>query len=227
METCPIPQITDQLGKDTATTPSPLHFDWTDESVVGIPRQLIHQIHRYDFSFPTGSYAGKLFLQGQKLVWIRQDSFDPEKLVYAYCEYKEIGEYDPNPHLEPCPLCNGEAYSAFEARSTGDTVKFHITCMDCQLTFGNEYKFPLKRAIDYSVNVNEQWNTRAGKEAQRIDFQTPDVLRSIKNVIMDRSLLRKDYSNRYETQIVDIDNDDAESIATDIVLSIVGKETNP
>jgi len=155
---CPIPQITDQLGRDTATTPSPLHFDWSDENVVGIPRQLIHQIHRYDFSYPTGSYEGKLFFRGQRLVWIDRDG---EGLCYKSRPYKEIGEYDPNPHLEPCPLCKGEAYSGFEARSVGDTVKFHITCMDCQLTFGNEYKFPLKRAIDYSYDVIERWNTRA------------------------------------------------------------------
>jgi len=226
METCPIPQITDQLGKDTATTPSPLHFDWTDESVVGIPRQLIHQIPRYDFSYPTGSYAGKMFIRGEELVWIDTDG---ENLCYKYRAYKEIGKYDQDrfPHLEPCPLCNGEVYCAFEARSTGDTVKFHITCMDCELTFGNEYKFPLKRAIDYSVKVIELWNTRAGKEPQLIDLQAPDVLRIIKNVIMDRALLRTDYSNRYETQTVDIDNDDAESIATDIVLAIAGKEANP
>jgi hypothetical protein len=165
LELCPIPQITDQLGKDTATTPSPLHFDWTDESVVGIPRQLIHQILRYDFSFPTGSYAGKIFLQGQRLVWI-VDTLDGVGLSYNARNYKEIGEYDPNPHLEPCPLCNGEAYSAFEARSTGDMVKFHVTCTDCQLTFGNEYKFPLKRAIDYSVEVIEKWNTRAGNKTE-------------------------------------------------------------
>ncbi len=163
METCPIPQITDQLGKDTATTPSPLHFDWTDESVMGIPRQLIHQIHRYDLSYPTGSYLGKLFFRGQRLVWIDQDG---EGLCYKSRPYKEIGEYNPNPYLEPCPLCNGEAYSAFEARSTGDMVKFHVTCTDCQLTFGNEYKFPLKRAIDYSVKVIEQWNARAGNKTE-------------------------------------------------------------
>jgi len=155
---CPIPQITDQLWRDTATAPSPLHFDWSDENTVGIPRQLIHQIHRYDFSYPTGSYAGKMFLRGQRLVWIDMDG---EGLCYKSRPYEEIGEYDPNPHLQPCPLCKGEAYSGFEARSAGDTVKFHITCCECQLTFGNEYKFPLKRAIDYSSEVIKRWNTRA------------------------------------------------------------------
>jgi hypothetical protein len=156
---CPVPQITDALGISTATQPSPVHFKWGNDKV-GIPRQLMHQLHRYDHSYPTGSYVGKMFLQGERLVWIRPDSFDPEKLVYAYIEYEETGEYDPNPHLEPCPLCHGEAYCGFEAKHSGDLVKFHITCAECDLAFGNLYKIGLELSIANSVLVMDQWNNR-------------------------------------------------------------------
>jgi len=69
----------------------------------------------------------------------------------------------------------------------------------------------------------------ADDRAQPIDYQTPDVSQIIKNVLMGRSLFKEDYSNRYETQIVEIDQDDAESIATDIVLKVkrlAGMEVN-
>ncbi len=156
---CLVPQITDGLGKDTATQPSPVHFDWSGEKV-GIPRQLMHQLQRYDFSYPNYCYSGRMFLQGERLVWMRPDTIDPDKLVYSYCEYEEIGEYDPNPHLEPCPLCHGEAYCGFEAKNQGDLVKFHITCMECDLTFGNLYKIGLELSIKNSVLVLDQWNNR-------------------------------------------------------------------
>lgn len=156
---CPVPQITDPLGIATCTQPSPVHFTWGEDKV-GIPRQLIHQLHRYDMSFPTGSYAGKMFLRGEKLFWIDVDSFDAEKLVYRFCEYEEIGEYDPEPFLEPCPLCGEEAYCGFEAKHSGDLVKFHITCAGCDLTYGNLYKIGLPLSIENSILTINLWNTR-------------------------------------------------------------------
>lgn len=156
---CPVPQITDGLGIQTATQPSPVHFKWSEEKV-GIPRQLMHQLHKYDHSYPTGSYIGKIFLRNGDLVWIGHDAPKPHGMAYNYLPYEEIGEYDPDPHLEPCPLCKGEAYCGFEAKHSGDLVKFHITCGKCDLTFGNLYEIGLERSIENSVLVMGLWNNR-------------------------------------------------------------------
>jgi hypothetical protein len=156
---CPVPRITDALGRDTATQPSPVHFQWGVDRV-GIPRQLMHQMPRYDTTFPTGSYAGKMFLRGKQLWWIQESQRGPDELAYKFLEYEETGEYGPNPHLEPCPLCHGEAYCGFEAKHSGDRVKFHITCEACGLTFGNYWKIGLQASIANSVEVMGLWNNR-------------------------------------------------------------------
>lgn len=159
---CPVPQITDIVGIQTATQPSPVHFKW-GENKVGIPKQLMHQLHRYDMSMPTGWYAGKIFLRGKCLAWMSHSKEKPSQVICNYTEYEEIGEYDPNPHLEPCPLCKGEVYCGFEAKHSGDLVKFHISCMECDLTFGNLYKIGLELSIANSVLIMDQWNNRDGK----------------------------------------------------------------
>lgn len=155
---CPIPSI-DPFWRETCDQPSPFHFKWEEEKV-GIPKQLMHQLHRYDLSWPTGSYAGKMFLHYQRLCWIGPDPKKPDQLIYNYIKYEEIGEYDPNPHLEPCPLCKGEAYCGFEAKHSGDLVKFHITCSECDLTLGNLFKIGLETSIENSVLVMADWNNR-------------------------------------------------------------------
>ena len=101
-------------------------------------------------------------------MWLDPHPTDGDKLIYEFLEYEEIGEYDPNPHLEPCPLCNSEAYCGFEAKNSGDLVKFHITCYDCGLTFGNEYHIGLDMSIKNSVEVMKLWNKRqnAGETKQ-------------------------------------------------------------
>lgn len=164
---CPVPPITDPLGLGTVTQPSPELFIWSEDKV-GIPRQLIRQLHRYDMSFPTGSYAGKMFLQNDLLWWIEVDPKNPASLRYNSLKYEEIGEYDPNPHLEPCPLCHGEAYCGFEAKSAGDRVKFHITCAECDLTFGNLYKIGLETSIKNSKLVIDLWNKRTPKPVKEV-----------------------------------------------------------
>lgn len=154
----PIPEIEPQWLL-TCTTPSPEHFTW-EEGKVGIPRQLIHQIPKYDFSLPTGSYLGKIFIRLDSLVWLDRHDFVPATLTYKHLKYEEIREYAPNPHLEPCPLCHEECYCGFDAKPHGDLVKFYIECAACGLSYGNQYKIGLERAIEYSREVIHEFNHR-------------------------------------------------------------------
>ena len=193
---CPVPPL-DPQWRDSASQPSPEHFVWGEEKV-GIPKQLMHQLLRYDHTYPTGSYAGKIFIQGSRLVWIAPKPEHPDQLFYHYKNFEEIGEYDPHPHLEDCPLCHGEAYCGFEAKNSGDLVKFHITCAECGLTYGNEFKIGLERSIANSVLVLGLWNNRkrqiAGKP-QRLANDLHDMLQVIvqhaDQPAMDDALFRK------------------------------------